>query len=147
MSDYESEEAKSSCSEESDFDAFEHSYGDDEDQDIEADSNEESGFEVMDINDDLVNRDDYYKKMQKDEEKIVKVPADQRITNNVLSKYEKAKVLGVRASQIAKNSPIYANIDPERLHSLNALDIAELELQQKTIPFIIRRFLPDGQFE
>lgn len=101
----------------------------------------------MDINDDLVNRDDYYKKMLKDEEKMVKVPADQRITNNVLSKYEKAKVLGVRASQIAKNSPIYASIDPERLLSLNALDIAELELQQKTIPFLIRRFLPDGQFE
>lgn len=126
MSDYESEEAKSSCSEESDFDAVEHSYGDDEDQEIEGDSNDESCFEVMDVNDDLVNRDDYYKKMQKDEEKMVKVPADQRITNNVLSKYEKAKVLGVRASQIAKNSPIYASIDHERLQTLNALDIAEL---------------------
>lgn len=126
---------------------MEHSYGDDEDQEIEGDSNDESSFEVMDVNDDLVNRDDYYKKMQKDEEKMVKVPADQRITNNVLSKYEKAKVLGVRAAQIAKNAPIYASIDPERLFTLNALDIAELELQQKTIPFLIRRFLPDGQFE
>lgn len=124
MSDYESEEARSSCSEESDFDAVEHSYGDDEDQDIEDLSKDESCFEVMDTNDELRNKDDYYKKMQKDEEKAVKVPTDQRITNNVLSKYEKAKVLGVRASQIAKNSPIYASIDPERLTSLNALDIA-----------------------
>lgn len=79
---------------------------------------------MMDMNDELRNKDDYYKKMQKDEEKAVKVPNDQRMTNNVLSKYEKARVLGTRASQIAKNSPIYASIDPEKLTTLNALDIA-----------------------
>jgi DNA-directed RNA polymerase I, II, and III subunit RPABC2 len=30
---------------------------------------------------------------------------------------------------------------------MNALEIAELELKQKAIPYFVRRFLPDGQYE
>jgi|LakMenE18May11ns_1017448.scaffolds.fasta_scaffold8348710_1 DNA-directed RNA polymerase subunit K/omega len=39
---------------------------------------------------------------------------------NILSKYEKAKVLGMRASQIASNSPIYITL-PKEFNSLGAL--------------------------
>jgi len=64
----------------------------------------------------------------------------------LLSKYEKAKVLGLRAEQINNNSPIYISIEFEELQKMNPLEIAELELAQKRIPFIIRRLLPNGQF-
>ena len=37
-------------------------------------------------------------------------PNPDRITTPFLTKYEKARVIGVRAVQISKNAPIYYNI-------------------------------------
>ena len=62
-----------------------------------------------------------------------------------LTKYERARILGQRASQInAGAQPFVANIPA------NILDghlIAEMELELKSIPFIIRRPLPNGGCE
>ena len=61
-----------------------------------------------------------------------------------LTKYEKARILGQRAKQI--NSGAYPLISvPENV--IDGLIIAELELTQKRIPFIIRRPLPNGGSE
>lgn len=47
-----------------------------------------------------------------DEGKPVFATANQlRITNPYISKYEKASIIGKRADQISKNSPIYVEID------------------------------------
>jgi DNA-directed RNA polymerase subunit K/omega len=61
-----------------------------------------------------------------------------------LTKYEKARILGQRAKQIESGSEPFINI-PESV--IDGHIIAELELQQKRIPFIIRRPIPDGSFE
>ena len=53
----------------------------------------------------------------------------------------------MRAQQISRSSPLYIYLDEEQLKSLNPLEIAELELAQKKIPFILRRFLPNDQYE
>jgi DNA-directed RNA polymerase I, II, and III subunit RPABC2 len=60
-----------------------------------------------------------------------------------LTKYEKARILGVRAQQISTGAPIM--IDSTGLSS--ALQVAEEELRQRKIPFIIRRTLPNGKIE
>ena len=62
----------------------------------------------------------------------------------ILTKYEKTRILGQRAKQINNGCKPYINI------SENIIDgylIAELELKEKKIPFIIRRPLPNGKSE
>lgn len=60
-----------------------------------------------------------------------------------MTKYEKARILGTRALQISKNAPLMVDpgdeTDPYRL--------AEIELSSKKVPFIVRRYLPDGSYE
>jgi len=62
----------------------------------------------------------------------------------ILTKYEKTRILGQRAKQINNGCKPYINI------SENIIDgylIAEMELKEKKIPFIIRRPLPNGKSE
>lgn len=61
-----------------------------------------------------------------------------------LTKYERARVLGQRAKQIEAGSKPLVRV-PENVVDSNI--IAELELQQKRIPFIIRRPIPNGGCE
>ena len=61
-----------------------------------------------------------------------------------LTKYEKARVLGQRASQIESGAKPLVSV-PE--HIVEGYLIAELELKQKRIPFIIRRPIPGGGCE
>ena len=61
-----------------------------------------------------------------------------------LTKYEKARILGQRAKQIESGSKPFVKV-PENV--IDGYLIAELELQQKKIPFIIRRPLPNGGSE
>ena len=58
-------------------------------------------------------------------------------------RYEHARVLGTRAKQIAMGAPVMVVIGKET----NPLKIAMMELKEKKIPFIIRRFQPDGSYE
>ena len=67
----------------------------------------------------------------------------QRNTTRYLTKYEKARVLGTRALQISMNAPVHIDVQGET----DPLKIASMELDQKKLPLIIRRFLPDGSFE
>jgi DNA-directed RNA polymerase I, II, and III subunit RPABC2 len=60
-------------------------------------------------------------------------------TSNVLTKYEKARILSERAQQVEDGTPPYI-VNFERFTSAYA--IAVEELNQKKIPFIIRRSTP-----
>lgn len=61
-----------------------------------------------------------------------------------LTKYEKARILGQRAKQIESGSRPLVKI-PENI--VDSYIIAELELREKKIPFIIRRPIPGGACE
>ena len=61
-----------------------------------------------------------------------------------LTKYERARVLGQRAKQIETGSKPLVKI-PDNI--IDGYLIAEMELEQKKIPFIIRRPLPNGGSE
>ena len=62
----------------------------------------------------------------------------------ILTKYEKARVLGLRAKQINDGSDIFVEVPPS---IFDGYTIAKMELEQKKIPFIIRRPLPNGTSE
>tara|TARA_B100000963_G_scaffold127135_1_gene110985 strand:+ start:1366 stop:2232 length:867 start_codon:yes stop_codon:yes gene_type:complete len=61
-----------------------------------------------------------------------------------LTKFERAKILGQRAKQINNGSPIFVKVTP---NIIDGHTIALMELQQKKIPFIIKRPLPNGSNE
>ena len=61
-----------------------------------------------------------------------------------LTKYEKARILGQRAKQINSGAKAFVKV-PENI--IDGYLVAELELIQKRIPFIIRRPIPGGAFE
>lgn len=71
------------------------------------------------------------------------IPREERTTTPYMTKYERARVLGTRALQISMNAPILVDIE----NATDPLQIAMKELQQKKIPLVIRRYLPDGSFE
>jgi DNA-directed RNA polymerase subunit K/omega len=62
----------------------------------------------------------------------------------ILTKYEKTRVLGQRAKQINSGGKPFVKV-PENI--IDGYLIAEMELAQKRIPFIIRRPLPSGGSE
>lgn len=55
-------------------------------------------------------------------------------------------MIGKRAEQIASNSPIYVEVDLRTNPPPTPLEIAEKELMENKIPFIVRRHLPNGEF-
>ena len=61
-----------------------------------------------------------------------------------LTNYEKTKIIGLRANQLSKGSAPFIAVPK---HITDVRDIARLELEQKRLPFIIKRPLPNGQFE
>lgn len=71
------------------------------------------------------------------------VPKNKRITTKYMTKYERARVLGTRALQIAMCAPIMVELEGET----DPLLIAIKELKQRKIPIIIRRYLPDHSYE
>uniref|UniRef100_A0A6C0K5B7 DNA-directed RNA polymerase n=1 Tax=viral metagenome TaxID=1070528 RepID=A0A6C0K5B7_9ZZZZ len=65
-------------------------------------------------------------------------------TQPFLSVYERTKILGFRANQLAQGAPPYI-ARPE--HVTNVHEIAKMELEQRRLPYIIKRPLPNGTFE
>lgn len=61
-----------------------------------------------------------------------------------VSKFEKARILGVRAKQINNGASVMIDV-PE--HVIDGYTIAQMEYEQKKIPFIVKRPLPNGTVE
>jgi len=61
-----------------------------------------------------------------------------------LTVFERTKIIGLRANQLSKGSVPFIAVPK---HITDVRDIARLELDQKRLPFIVKRPLPDGTFE
>ncbi len=70
--------------------------------------------------------------------------SNKKITKPFITKYERAKILGVRSEMIASGAPPTVNV-PKGITS--SYEIAKLEFNAKRIPLLIRRHLPNGSFE
>ena len=62
----------------------------------------------------------------------------------VLTRFEKARIMGARALQLSLGAPPFIAI-PETAST--SLDIAMEELEKRVIPIIIRRVLPNGDYQ
>ena len=61
-----------------------------------------------------------------------------------LTIYERTKILGMRTNQLAEGARPFVTV-PE--YMTQPLQIAKLELEQRRLPFIVKRPMPDGTFE
>lgn len=61
----------------------------------------------------------------------------------LLTKFERARIIGVRLQQLAYGAK--PRVDTTNLRSIN--EIVDKELLERKIPFIIRRTLPNGSYE
>jgi len=61
------------------------------------------------------------------------------------TKYERARILGARALQLAMNAPLLLKITEEDLAKINydALKIAEIELDSGVLPISIKKPFPE----
>jgi len=71
----------------------------------------------------------------------VDVKKEIRIGPPRLTRFEKARIVGARALQIAMGAPILIKSSKTLL---NPIDIALEELERGVLPITIRRTLPDG---
>lgn len=62
----------------------------------------------------------------------------------VLSKYELSRLLGIRVNQLSMNAIPSISLDPNKSYSL--LEIAALEIKNKSLDTVIRQNLPHGQY-
>ncbi|KAL4447165.1 hypothetical protein ABPG74_014017 [Tetrahymena malaccensis] len=112
----------------------------------EVDSSEDSNpSETESESQSEVDKDEYPEEMViiKDQDRDQQA-SKTKVTPPFLTKYEKARIIGTRALQIAQNSPIYVETDDK---DYDPIAIAEKEFVQKKIPFIIRRYLPNKEYE
>ena len=112
----------------------------DEDQELDEDQKTQSNQQQLQGDDrmEVLNEDDLA-----GAQSGMRTDPSKRITTPYMTKYERARVLGTRALQIAMCAPLMVEPDGET----DPLQIAMRELKEKKIPMIIRRYLPDGSFE
>jgi DNA-directed RNA polymerase subunit K/omega len=61
----------------------------------------------------------------------------------IITKYEKTSIISKRTTQLDNGSKPYIKIP----HNIDSYIIASMEFDEKKIPFIIRRPIPNGSFE
>jgi DNA-directed RNA polymerase subunit K/omega len=74
----------------------------------------------------------------------MKINDESHTTYPILSKYEKTRVLGLRISQLNEGAKPLTSV---KNHIIDNHIIAEKELDEKLLPFIIMRPLPNGKKE
>lgn len=130
-------------------------YGDDDDDDID-DENDENYLQKFskEINKQYIEREhpecvfhnyneiSTLSKIIRDKNNNIIDPLHRTIP--FLTKYEKTRIIGQRAKQINSGAKPFVNV-PQ--HIIDGYIIAELELKQKKIPFIIKRPIPGGGSE
>ena len=122
---------------------------DSEDANSQGNEGEGYGSDEPDINEEFEQEEEEEDSNDKefDDEKSENVEKKrEHNTTPFLTKYEKARIIGARALQISKNSPILISTQ-ELGGETDPIVIAEMELRAGKIPFIIRRYLPNGSYE
>lgn len=124
------------------------------DSDSDSDSGDEDEFKKLEHSRNLLT--DTHKNLQSinyiEVEQLSKITRDENnriIDENhrtvpILSKYERTKVLGVRTKQINSGAKPFINTEDI---IIDGYTIAERELLEKKIPFIIKRPISNNKFE
>lgn len=61
-----------------------------------------------------------------------------------LTQFERTKIIGFRSNQLAQGSRPLIQVPS---HVTDVIEIARLELEQRRLPFLLKRPMPDGTYE
>ena len=61
-----------------------------------------------------------------------------------LTRFEKARIMGARALQLSLGAPVFITIPK---NTVSSLEIAMEELNQRLLPIVIKRSLPNGDYQ
>lgn len=82
---------------------------------------------------------------KKEKEKEAKPKKEKvRIGPPRLTRFERARIIGARALQLALGAPPFIPLDPS---IKDPITLARKELEAKALPISIRRVLPDGEYQ
>jgi len=143
------EEEEEEIEEEEEEEEEESDEEDDDDYKYEIDDIEEEEEDAEDNGDD---EDDepidclYDQEIQINEHELdleTEIPMNERMTLNIMTKYEISRILGIRVQQLIKGAkPLVSNTNGK-----SAIEIAIDELMSGSMPFKIKRPLPSGEYE
>jgi DNA-directed RNA polymerase subunit K len=62
----------------------------------------------------------------------------------IYTKYEKARLIGARATQLSMGAPLILKLSEEDLERINynTVEIAKLEFEKGVIPIVVKRVKP-----
>lgn len=68
----------------------------------------------------------------------------QKIDHEKFTKYEKTRILGARALQIAMDAPLLTNINKETLEEINydPMEMAKIEFENDVLPITVKQPMP-----
>ncbi|MFA6023392.1 MAG: DNA-directed RNA polymerase subunit K [Candidatus Pacearchaeota archaeon] len=68
----------------------------------------------------------------------------QKLDKHTFTKYEKTRIIGARALQIAMDAPLLTNISKERLEELNydPMEMANEEFEKEVLPITVKQPMP-----
>jgi len=61
-----------------------------------------------------------------------------------LTRFERARIMGARALQLSLGAPVFIEIPK---NAISSLEIAMEELNQRLLPIVIKRSLPNGDYQ
>ena len=90
-------------------------------------------------NRDIITQDMEHKPVEivSDDGKVITGPP-------TLTRFEKARIMGARALQLSLGAPVFIEIPK---NATTSLEIAMEELKQRVIPIVIRRTLPNSDYQ
>ncbi len=105
----------------------------------------EKEIEILDKECELiVKREIVSKNLEHKPVEIVNENGEVTLGPPTLTRFEKARILGARALQLSLGAPHFIEIPK---NASTSLEIAMEELNRKEIPIVIRRILPNGDFQ
>lgn len=109
-----------------------------DDYEFPLDFPEDENVEAENDDDDVIDSDP----QNSEPRGVIVCRGDDRTSLDMMTRYEKARLIAARAEQIQNGSPVLVETSNH-----DAILIAEEELIAKKIPIAIRRNMPDGRVE
>ena len=92
----------------------------------------------------IKNREIITKDLQHIQIEITSKDGQVAIGPPILTRFEKARIMGARALQLSLGAPVFIEIPK---NATTSLEIAMEELKQRVIPIVIKRTLPNDDYQ
>jgi len=133
----ESDEENEEDEEEDEEDDYKYEIDDIEDEDVEDDEDDEDDEPIDCLYDQEIQINEHELDLE------TEIPTNERMTLNIMTKYEISRILGIRVQQLIKGAkPLVSNTNGK-----SSIEIAIDELMSGSMPFKIKRPLPSGEYE